>query len=49
VPTQAIIGDRYPNAAQGPDGQMLGATAAGMGLGSSLGPLLDPLPDGETS
>ncbi len=40
----SIVGDRYPYVAQGqPMGLMFGAIAAGMGLGSSLGPLLDPL------
>ena len=40
----AIIGDHYPYALQArPMGRMFGAIAAGMGLGSSLGPLLNPL------
>jgi predicted MFS family arabinose efflux permease len=40
----SIVGDRYPYVVQGrPMGQMFGAIAAGMGLGSSLGPLLVPL------
>lgn len=39
----SIIGDLYPYVAQGrPMGRMFGAVAAGMGLGSSLGPLLHP-------
>jgi MFS family permease len=39
----AIIGDHYPYALQGrPMGRMFGAIEAGMGLGSSLGPLLNP-------
>lgn len=38
------IGDRYPYIVQGrPMAQMFGAIAAGMGLGASLGPLLNPL------
>jgi predicted MFS family arabinose efflux permease len=40
----SIIGDRYPYEVQGrPMGQMFGAIAAGIGLSSSLGPLLYPL------
>jgi predicted MFS family arabinose efflux permease len=40
----AIVGDRYPYAIQGrPMGRMFGAIAAGMGFGSSLGPMLNPL------
>jgi predicted MFS family arabinose efflux permease len=40
----ASIGDRYPYAIQGrPMGTIFGAVAAGMGLGSSLGPILNPL------
>ncbi|MGC2401347.1 MAG: MFS transporter, partial [Acidobacteriaceae bacterium] len=42
--TLASIGDRYPYAVQGrPMGKIFGAVAAGMGLGSSFGPLLNPL------
>jgi predicted MFS family arabinose efflux permease len=38
------IGDRYPYVAQGrPMGWIFGAVAAGMGLGSSLGPILNPV------
>lgn len=40
----ASIGDRYPYEIQGrPMGIIFGAVAAGMGLGSSLGPILNPL------
>jgi len=40
----ASIGDRYPYAVQGrPMGIIFGAIAAGMGLGSSFGPILNPL------
>jgi MFS family permease len=40
----SVIGDRYPYVVQGrPMGWMFGAIAAGMGLGSSLGPLLNPV------
>ena len=40
----ASIGDRYPYEIQGrPMGIIFGAAAAGMGLGSSLGPMLNPL------
>lgn len=40
----SVIGDHYPYAAQGrPMGWMFGSIAAGMGLGSSLGPLLNSL------
>jgi predicted MFS family arabinose efflux permease len=40
----ATIGDRYPFSVQGrPMGWMFGAIAAGMGLGSSLGPILNPV------
>ncbi|HTZ59061.1 MAG TPA: MFS transporter [Acidobacteriaceae bacterium] len=40
----ASIGDRYPYVVQGrPMGWIFGAIAAGMGLGSSLGPILNPL------
>lgn len=39
-----IIGDRYPYVAQGrPMGNMFGAIATGIGFGSSLGPLLNPM------
>jgi predicted MFS family arabinose efflux permease len=42
--TLASIGDRYPYAVQGrPMGWIFGAIAAGMGLGSSMGPILNPL------
>ena len=38
------IGDRYPYVTQGrPMGWIFGAVAAGMGLGSSLGPILNPV------
>jgi predicted MFS family arabinose efflux permease len=40
----AIVGDRYPYAIQGrPMGRMFGAIAAGIGFGSTLGPILNPL------
>lgn len=40
----SIIGDRYPYVVQGrPMGGMFGAIATGIGFGSSLGPLLDPV------
>jgi predicted MFS family arabinose efflux permease len=40
----ADIGDRYPYVVQGrPMGWIFGAVAAGMGLGSSLGPILNPV------
>jgi len=40
----AIVGDRYPYAVQGcPMGRMFGAIAAGIGFGSTLGPILNPL------
>jgi predicted MFS family arabinose efflux permease len=40
----AIIGDRYPYEVQGrPMGRMFGAIAAGIGFGSTLGPILNPL------
>ena len=40
----ASIGDRYPYVVQGrPMGTIFGAVAAGMGLGSSVGPILNPL------
>jgi predicted MFS family arabinose efflux permease len=40
----SIVGDHYPYKTQGrPTGQIFGTIAAGMGLGSSLGPVLDPL------
>jgi predicted MFS family arabinose efflux permease len=40
----AYVGDRYPYMIQGrPMGEMFGAVAAGMGLGSSFGPILNPL------
>lgn len=47
----AIVGDRYPYAIQGrPMGRMFGAIAAGIGFGSTLGPILNPLfLGGETS
>ena len=39
-----IIGDRYPYIVQGrPMGGMFGAIATGIGFGSSLGPLLNPV------
>jgi predicted MFS family arabinose efflux permease len=39
-----IVGDRYPYAIQGrPMGRMFGAIAAGIGFGSTLGPILNPL------
>jgi predicted MFS family arabinose efflux permease len=39
----SVVGDRYPYEVQGrPMGLMFGAIAAGIGLGSSLGPLLKP-------
>jgi predicted MFS family arabinose efflux permease len=42
--TLAIVGDRYPYAIQGrPMGRMFGAIAAGIGFGSTLGPILNPL------
>ncbi|HWO32434.1 MAG TPA: MFS transporter, partial [Candidatus Acidoferrum sp.] len=38
------IGDQYPYVVQGrPMGRIFGAIAAGMGLGSSFGPILNPL------
>jgi predicted MFS family arabinose efflux permease len=38
----AIVGDRYPYAIQGrPMGRMFGAIAAGIGFGSTLGPILN--------
>jgi predicted MFS family arabinose efflux permease len=40
----AIIGDRYPYEVQGrPMGRMFGAIAAGIGFGSTLGPILNPV------
>ncbi len=40
----AIVGDRYPYEVQGrPMGRMFGAIAAGIGFGSTLGPILNPL------
>ena len=40
----AIVGDRYPYAVQGcPMGRMFGGIAAGIGFGSTLGPMLNPL------
>jgi predicted MFS family arabinose efflux permease len=40
----ATIGDRYPYAIQGcPMGRMFGAIAAGIGFGSTLGPILNPI------
>jgi predicted MFS family arabinose efflux permease len=40
----AIVGDRYPYQVQGrPMGRMFGAIAAGIGFGSTLGPILNPL------
>ena len=40
----AFVGDRYPYPVQGsPMGKVFGAVAAGMGLGSSFGPILNPL------
>jgi predicted MFS family arabinose efflux permease len=40
----ASVGDRYSYVVQGrPMGMLFGATAAGMGFGSSLGPILNPL------
>ena len=40
----AAVGDRYPYAVQGrPMGRMFGAIAAGIGFGSTLGPILNPL------
>ena len=40
----AFIGDRYPYAIQGrPMGKIFGAVATGMGLGSSFGPILNPV------
>jgi predicted MFS family arabinose efflux permease len=40
----AIVGDRYPYEVQGrPMGRMFGAVAAGIGFGSTLGPILNPL------
>ena len=40
----AIVGDRYPYAVQGrPMGRMFGAIAAGIGFGSALGPIANPL------
>ena len=42
--TLAIVGDRYPYAIQGrPMGRMFGAIAAGLGFGSTLGPILNPI------
>jgi predicted MFS family arabinose efflux permease len=40
----AIVGDTYPYEVQGrPMGRMFGAIAAGIGFGSTLGPILNPL------
>src|ERR1700689_2431433 len=40
----AIVGDRYPYEVQGrPMGRMFGAIAAGIGFGSTLGPILNPV------
>ncbi len=40
----AAVGDRYPYEVQGrPMGRMFGAIAAGIGFGSTLGPVLNPL------
>ncbi|HSY34745.1 MAG TPA: MFS transporter [Acidobacteriaceae bacterium] len=40
----AMVGDRYPYAVQGrPMGTMFGGIAAGIGFGSTLGPMLNPL------
>ncbi len=40
----AVVGDRYPYEVQGrPMGRMFGAIAAGIGFGSTLGPILNPL------
>ena len=40
----AAVGDRYPYEVQGrPMGRMFGAIAAGIGFGSTLGPILNPL------
>jgi predicted MFS family arabinose efflux permease len=40
----ATVGDRYPYEVQGrPMGRMFGAIAAGIGFGSTLGPILNPL------
>ena len=40
----AIVGDRYPYAVQGrPMGRMFGGIAAGIGFGSTLGPILNML------
>lgn len=40
----AIVGDRYPYAIQGcPMGRMFGGIAAGIGFGSTLGPIMNPL------
>jgi len=40
----SIVEDRYPYSVQGhPMGMMFGAIAAGMGLGSTLGPILNPI------
>jgi predicted MFS family arabinose efflux permease len=40
----AVVGDRYPYEVQGcPMGRMFGAIAAGIGFGSTLGPVLNPL------
>lgn len=40
----SIIGDQYPYRIQGrPMGRMFGAIVAGMGVASSIGPLLNPL------
>ena len=40
----AAVGDRYPYEVQGrPMGRMFGAIAAGIGFGSTLGPILNPV------
>src|ERR1700733_5339937 len=40
----AAVGDRYPYEVQGrPMGRMFGAIAAGLGFGSTLGPILNPV------
>ena len=40
----AAVGDRYPYEVQGcPMGRMFGAIAGGIGFGSTLGPILNPL------
>lgn len=42
--TLTIVGDRYPYAIQGcPMGRMFGGIAAGIGFGSTLGPILNQL------